>query len=518
MTVIHDLTTGVQHREFGALEVREGVDGAREVEGIGVPYDTPIEFMGVREQFAKGAVDTAEDVKLFWRHRDPIGKVIASRNEDDGWYHRSVVSKTATGDEAYQLARDGVIDRFSVGFEPIEFTETKEDDGTLSITHTKVRLREVSLVPFPAYDDAQLTQVREHATETTHNPDREERTMENDTLTDEVGELRATVDELNRRVEVGLTPPEPASRHTARSFGEFVQKLAHGDEVVTRAYAGAVSGDFILEDQWVGNLVDVITKRQTIAATFARGPVPAKGLTVEYAVLDDDSTDVDVQSAEGDDLAFGKVSVTTESAPVKTLGGYTTMSRQAIERTENVSILDTTFRAMAEKYGQAVEAMARAAFDTHVDGSPDTVTGDLSTDQDGVLDALVDLAEHFDDKGLSFDGLFVAKDVFKALYQMAQTDKMLQLSGAPQDKAGTVSVNTITANLSNIGVRVLPNATTGQVVAYDSSAMRTLESAGAPIRLQDDNIINLSRDFSVYGYAASFVQRPAGLVVLEASV
>src|SRR5699024_7969377 len=185
---------------------------------------------------------------------------------------------------------------------------------------------------------------------------------------------------------------------------------------------------------------------------------PAKGLTVEYALLDSDTTDVGVQAAEGDDLAFGKVSVTTASANVKTLGGYTTMSRQAIERTENVSILDTTFRAMAEKYGQAVEAMARAAFDAHVGGTPDTVAGDLSTDQDGVLDALVDLAEHFDDKGLSFDGLFVAKDVFKALYQMAQSDKMLQLQGAPVDKAGTVSVNTITASLSNIGVRVLPDA------------------------------------------------------------
>lgn len=515
MTQTRDLTTGLQHREMGMLEVRESADGTREVEGIGVPYNSPIEFMGIREQFAPGAIEPDADVKLFWRHRDPIGRVVEHSNGEAGWFHRAVISQTPAGDEAYTLARDGVIDRFSVGFEPIESTETREDDGTLSITHTKVRLREVSLVPFPAYDSAEMTQVREQPETSIQALTREE-TMEADNLTTEVGELRAGLDDLHRRVEVGLTPPEPAGDLT-RSFGDFVQKIVAGDEAVTRAYDGAVSGDWVLEDQWVGSLVDILHQRQTVAGTFARGPLPAKGLTVEYAVLDDDSTAVAVQDNEGDDLAFGKVSVSTESANVKTLGGYTTMSRQAIERTENVSILDTTFRAMAEKYGRAVEVMARAAFDSHVSGSPDTVSGDLTDDQDGVLDALVDLAEHFDDKGLSFDGLFVAKDVFKALYQMAQSDKMLQLQGAPTDKAGTVSVNTVTANLSNIPVRVLPSADSGLAVAYDASAMRTLESAGAPVRLQDDSIINLSRDFSVYGYAASFVQRPAGLVVLDGS-
>src|SRR5699024_2340813 len=121
--------------------------------------------MGIREQFAPGAIDAAsEGVKLFWRHRDPIGKVVESENRDDGWFHRSVISQTAQGDEAYQLARDGVIDRFSVGFEPVKQEIEEHDDGSLTITHTEVRLREVSLVPFPAYDTAKLTDVR-------HQPD-----------------------------------------------------------------------------------------------------------------------------------------------------------------------------------------------------------------------------------------------------------------------------------------------------------------------------------------------------------
>src|SRR5699024_10043996 len=157
-----------------------------------------------------------------------------------------VISQTPAGDEAYTLARDGVIDRFSVGFEPIESIEEREDDGTLSITHTKVRLREVSLVPFPAYDQAELVQVREDASDT-HLREEE---MENETLATEVGEIRAGLDDLQRKVEVGFTPAEPEGP-IARSFGEFVQKVAGGDERATRAYDGAVSGDWVLEDQWV---------------------------------------------------------------------------------------------------------------------------------------------------------------------------------------------------------------------------------------------------------------------------
>ena len=36
------------------------------------------------------------------------------------------------------------------------------------------------------------------------------------------------------------------------------------------------------------------------------------------------------------------------------------------------------------------------------------------------------------------------------------------------------------------------------------------------MRLQDENIVNLTKQFSVYGYAASYVQVPAGLAKITA--
>jgi hypothetical protein len=38
------------------------------------------------------------------------------------------------------------------------------------------------------------------------------------------------------------------------------------------------------------------------------------------------------------------------------------------------------------------------------------------------------------------------------------------------------------------------------------------ENAGAPLRLEDENIINLSKDFSLYGYMAVGVTNALGLV------
>lgn len=491
--------------EIRQADLRPSQDEDGVVEGIAVPWDTPTSIAGMfTETIARGAV-VPGPIKLFWQHRDVVGKVIATEDRDEGFWIKAKVSDTTAGRDALTLLRDGVVDRFSIGFEPLE--DSTDEHG--NVVRTKIRVREVSAVPFPAYEDAVITQVREQAGET------KEETMPDSITRADLDEVRSTIEDIDREVRVlaaNVTERTEPAGDLTRSFGEFVQRIVAGDEAVTRAYTGTVSGDAVLQDAWVGNLVDILHQRQTVASTFQRGTLPSTGLSVEYAVLESDTTQVGVQAAEGDDLDFGKVAIETKTAPVVTLGGWTSLSRQAIERTSNVSILDTAFRAMAEKYGRAVEARARAALNSAITAA-DSIEGDLTT-QTGIVTALLELAEHFDTNGLSLDGLFVSRDVFLGLYGVDSTDRVLQVTGAPTDKVGTVSVNSLSGNVAGVPVRVLPGATAGTVAAYDATAIRTLESAGAPIRLQDENVINLSKDFSVYGYVASFVQRPDGIVTV----
>lgn len=148
------------------LEVRASGDG-RTVAGIVVPYNrTAIVSDGGpryeegfrRGAFAKTIREAGKRVKLLSQHNamsNPLGRAMDLREDDAGLYGEFHVSKTASGDEALELLRDGALDSFSVGFRPVK--HVKEGRVTW---RTEVGLREVSLVTFPAYEDALVSAVR----------------------------------------------------------------------------------------------------------------------------------------------------------------------------------------------------------------------------------------------------------------------------------------------------------------------------------------------------------------------
>lgn len=513
----------LEHREF-QVRLAQPDDAQAEERtfvGIAVPWGQVANIAGIYDEvIERGAVVESDDAKVFWQHREPIGKITEHRDVEEGWEITGTLSRTPRGDEAYTLLKDGVLDRLSIGFEPIEHRDHTREDGSISRTRTKVRVREVSVVTFPAYEGAGVTQVRETANK--------EETPMSDTLTRaDLDEVRTSIEDMDRELKLigaQATAPRTQDRQDRYgSVGELLKRMAAGDERAIRDYAeafearaweGSTSADTILRDGWVGSLVEVIKRRRPVISTFATGALPAEGMTVEYGVLESDATQVDVQDDEGDDLAYGKVAIGTRNAPVVTLGGWSSQSRQAIERS-SVGVLDVMWEALAEKYGQRSEAYARARLNAAIAATGATalatVEADLTT-QDGIVAAVLDLAEHFDNVGRALDGVFVDKATFLALYAVPATDRVLQVSGAPADKVGTITVQTAQGNVAGLEFKLLPNATAGTVVAYDATAMRTLEAPGAPFRLQDGNIVNLTQDFSLYGYLSAYVQKPAGLV------
>lgn len=526
-----DLLTGIQRRDnLGTLTVRESGKDAREVAGIGVPYNQPIEFWGIREQFAPGSVEVAEDAMLFWRHRDPIGKVIDHHEDETGWHHRSSISATPTGDEAYTLTRDGVIGRFSIGFEPVEHLETKDEDGTITITHTKVLVREVSLVPMPAYDGARLTEVRHRPTRPDTRQEESPTMPATETIDPaEVTDIRAGLEEVRRSLELirdNHDRDEPAPTET-RSAGQLLQAaLVDQDEsaraaltrVQERAYDGGTTADSIVQDAWVGDLTRIVDEAAGIRALFATGTLPAKGMNIEYGQLKIDTSKVEEQAAEGDDLAFGKVELETKTAPVKTYGGYTRLSAQEIERS-SVNILDTALRAQAIAAGKAQNAAFRAHYASAVsaqrtaNNTVDVPGSDASyTDW---LNAVVDAAIKYEDLGVSLDGLIVDPSIFKELLAFTGDDDrpLFVVSGSGTNVVGSLDVTTLKGDLASLPVRLNAKQSTAGAAFYNKTAIRSYESGLA--RLQDENVINLSKDFSVYRYAALADEFPAAIVPVK---
>ena len=148
------------------LEIRSDGEG-RTIQGIVVPYGQTARVrdaggpaydeafqMGA---FAKTLAERRSAVKLLAQHdpNRPIGRAVDLHEDAAGLYGSFRVSNTAAANEQLELARDGVLDSFSVGFMPVKSVKR----GATTV-RTEVRLREVSLVTFPAYEGAMVTGIR----------------------------------------------------------------------------------------------------------------------------------------------------------------------------------------------------------------------------------------------------------------------------------------------------------------------------------------------------------------------
>ena len=495
----------------------------RTVTGIAVPYNQEANIGSYKEVFVRGAIsEDVSDVKLFYGHEEPIGKVVEGRDTDGGFEITALISDTQRGNEVRTLLKDGVLNKFSVGFVPVE----QERDGS-TVKRTKVSLREVSVVPFPAYSGANITEVRED--DSTNNNTKEiqmESINDNANLEFAVRSVQDELAEVRRSLEAGVHVATSTPAVDTRSAGEVLKAIAAGDEATIRAYAGNTTDNSVMLNTFIGDLTRIVDSPIGVRGLISTGVLPATGNVLEYAKLATNTVAVDEQEAEGDDLTYGQVTLTTATAPVKTFGGYTTLSRQAIERS-SVNFLDAHMRAMAVAVANNLNGYVRGAFNTQYDAHVTTggnavvdlgLSGAITTaTYTKWLDALVEGADKFQNRGWNIDALVVSKDVFKSIMALEGSDGRPLLIVTGNNGVNTVGqVNPLALGGSFAGLTVAVDTAldAGTAAFVNSNAMR-LYSAPV-VSLTDDNIINLSRDFSVYQYAALATEAPEALVPVVA--
>lgn len=113
------------------------------------------------EIMVKGAFQSSlsKQIKLLWQHdvKKPIGVVCSSYEDDFGLrIEAEINNKIAAGLEASELIKQKAIDGLSIGFS-IKSSEYNEQGQRVI---TDVDLLEVSIVTFPANQDAQIMQVK----------------------------------------------------------------------------------------------------------------------------------------------------------------------------------------------------------------------------------------------------------------------------------------------------------------------------------------------------------------------
>jgi len=477
------------------FELRAAVDTEeRIVSGIAVPFNDPVDVGGYKEMIAPNAVMPRDNIKLFYGHSEPIGKIVDSRDTEEGWTISARISKTSRGDEVYTLLRDGVLDRFSIGFMPVE--EREDKDGT--IVRTKIDVREVSIVPIPAYEGAKVEEVR-NAVEVSVQEvaPTNERMIDVDNV--ELSEMKETIESLERKVST-LSTIEAAPVADTRSAGEVIKLIAKNDEAEVRAYTGGTSADGVMKAAWIGDLTRIVNENAPLRNLFSSAALPAQGMQVEYAQLKSNTLDV-AEIAEGADAPFGKIAKETKYATIKAYGGYTQLTRIEIERS-SVEMLNTSLQLMAVEAGKRLNSVIKADYSALVTAQAANKVD--VTDADAYLawlDAVVDAADKFDANGLAIDALVVGKADFKKLLHLVDVEgrPVFAVNGAGNNTIGNLDVTGIGGRLINVPVIYVPgNASIPAFV--NKSAIKMFTSP--VVSLQDENILNFSKDFSVYTFAA----------------
>ena len=501
--------------EIRSFEARADVE-ERTIVGLAVPYDSEADLGGgITERFVPGAIETVEDVKLFYGHEDPIGKVLEGRDTEAGYEIRAKVSETPRGDEILTLMRDGVLNKFSVGFFPVE---TERDGQT--IIRKKVNLIEVSVVPFPAFQGANITEVREVQDQTepvtADLPEQESKSM-SENIELEVRTVQDEVAELRRVVEAGLTPATPAViASEIRSQGEYAKALLKGDDdAKALARAASTSADAAILPPFVGYVDTLINNNRPTVSAFSRGALPASGLSVEYVKIDSNTLAVDVQATENTALEFGNLTFETVSADVKTYGGYTSFSRQYVERA-TVDTLNQVFQGLSIAYANATNAALVTAIEA-LDYTGKTFDADGQTPSslaEGIANAS---AYIFTNTGLRPEFILTGTSGYVKMVKVAATDGRLALSanGDGMNTVGTANVPGLSGSIFGLPIIVDPAITGDNVFLANRQAVITWESAGAPVRLTSGDITTLEDSVSVYGYMAIATPRVAALVKLD---
>ncbi len=503
----------IETREF---EVRADLE-ERTITGLAVPFGQDANIGGAYfERFIPGAIESVEDVKLFYGHEEPIGKVLTGRDTEAGFEITAKVSDTARGNEVMTLMRDGVLNKFSVGFIPLE----SERDGQ-TITRTKVSLKEVSVVPFPAFAGANITEVREdggipaETDEVQTIPEQETPMSENIEL--DVRAVQDEVAEIRRIVEAGAVASTPAPMGAEfRSQGEFAKALVAGDTKAQEfARTASTSADAAVVAPWFGYINTLIANNRPTVTAFSRAALPATGLTVEYAKIDANTLAVGQQDPENEALSFGNLTFETVSATVKTYGGYTTFSRQYVERSQ-VNTLDQVFQGLALAYAGATNTALVTAI-----GALD-YTGKIFDADGGTASSLAEgiangAAYIFSNTGLRPEFILTGTDGYVKIAKVAASDgrPVLLADGNGVNNIGTMSIPGLTGSVFGLPIIVDPAIGTGVVYMANSAAVLTMESAGAPVRLNDGDVTTLTDSVSVYGYMAIATPREGAIVKLD---
>ena len=503
-----------------ALDVEAAAgEPAREIRGLAAPYNVPATVTGgASVMFAPGSLPVdGKNPKLFMYHdaSQPVGLVTDRKDSADGMLFTAKIAATAAGDEALQLAKEGVLDSVSVGVNVIDSYEA--EDGTVVITAAE--WTELSLVPIPAFSSATITDVAASADA----PDTEIHNLE--TQEHEVSDIEAAGPEAApTAAPILFAQPKKAPR--LPSAGEWMAAYHQGGDTFAKVNASVVewrkenqstyeaaAGDVLTTDTpgllpvpVLGPLVQNINFVRPVVNRLGARAYPDGGAQKTFVrPTITTHTSVAAQSPELSAVSATTMVIATNSVSKTTLAGQVTLSAQDIDFTSPAAMQlilnDLMGEYMLASDNLAADNLLAAANSSGVwDG---TVTDLMKS----IYDAAVDVSS-----GTNFfpDTIFVSPDVWGQMGQLVDGSNrpVFPYVGAPGlqgfNALGGGNASTwVGSNPLGLEIVVDSNfAAKTMIVTNSQKAFEFYEQVRGLMSVEVPS--TLGRTFSFYGYVSTF--------------
>ena len=493
----------------------------RTISGIAVPYGQVATVNdGQRIRIEAGALPVdGKAPKLFLYHdaTQPIGTVTARVDTDEGMLFQAKIAQTKLGDEALQLAQEGVLDSVSVGINPKKFSW----DGDIMVVK-KADWMELSMVPIPAFAGATITEIAasadiHHNTEQTSNTDTQPQESEpemSEATTPAVIEASSVQTVFAQPRSFKLPSPAEYIAAFVRGGHDFAQMNANikaaAPDITTTDTPG------ILPEPIVGPVYDGLNAIRPFVSAIGTKAMPGSGATFRRPKITARPVVTEQPTGQLNTLDPSSVTVQNNDVTKKTFGTYVTISEQDLDWTDPAS-LNIVLDQVAIAYGPATD---NYAVDQLVAGTTQFVTiNSLSSSADWV--SAIYGAAYQISNGSNYlpTHLFVAPVTWAKLAQVVdQNDRPLfPFVGAPglngQNALGTASASSWNGNPLGLVLVVDKNmaGSTGSgglngVVGHaagPAAGFEFYEQVKGAVSVEVPSI--LGRTIAWRGYAATFM-------------
>jgi uncharacterized protein len=477
--------------------------------GLAVPYGTETKIGGLRESFAPGAFDVQDVIgkPLAYRHGEPIGRITGAESREDGLYIDFDIVNTAQGRDAAVLARTDSIKGLSVGFISARSAMSKARD---MITHTAANLLEVSLTPYPAYATAGVSSIREEEgepnmsetmdTEATVSVDQEAR--------EAVAQLRETVKGIEARAFTA-EPVHPLAAY--RTFGEYSKAVLAG-EIESRALTDQITDNNpgVMPPTFIQDVKGIIDLGRRVITAMGTETAPAAGMEINWPYYAGDLTAiVSQQATEKDEVNSVRIDLAKGTATLDTYSAASDISYQLLQRS-SPAYLDAHNRIMAASYSAVTDRQFTDDLWNQGTGLQDYDYA-ADTDGSGFRQAIFEASVTVEDAtGAPASAVFVSTEVFKSIggWSTFQPEPY-----TVQNVSGVATASTLRVNVSGLQViraKWLDTGIAYNAIVSNGAAAKWIEDG--PRLATAENVGQLGRDVAIYGYAASGVYLPAGVV------